>query len=473
MPMSLFDDLLALFRRKDFRLDQVTIQKPENVMDHIMSQRQLIAEERNSKSPEVTDAESRLHRHPPTPTLIPELLAEYLDSQHIPFHLAIERAAYDRQEPPGGETKRTLEAMSLVHRSWTDIAQRYLRRRFFISGFMPSVLYSPQIGPWVRQLSFYNDEAHRPEGQDMPRLLTGILKRCPNITHLHLHDFRLPGDDGDKEVEIQVYETGHLIETPHDIIAQLADMKHLEHLSLRQSYYMESYHEDFCRLLMILPGLRFLKSLSLHSLDVPWWRKEKGQTKDPTQTGALIPSSSLEALSLVKVDLVASGLFTWLMNPHNNIKRLELSLCDGVDGLLPLFSSATTTHVTTLQFTPPWNALDVGIALQFFPSVQTLSLHGDWEQGLPGISLRLPATIRNFHFYYRQLGDIDGVDQDQIALAILKTYRYIQRMFITYPDNFDPPRVLFENAADYCVRNNVEFIATKVIEDHPPHILEL
>lgn len=337
------------------------------------------------------------------------------------------------------------------------------------------VLHSPRIGPWVRQLSFYNSRVHqeRLQNQDMPRLLAGILKRCPNITHLHLGDFRIPGNDGDREVEIEVYETGNLIETPYDIIAQLANIKHLEHLWLRQSSFAESYHEEFCRLFVILPGLRFLKSLSLYSLDIPWWRKEKEQTKNPSQTGALNPSSSLEALSLVKIDLDAFGIFTWLMNPLNNIKRLELSLRDGVVGLLPLLSSATTTHVTTLQFPLLWNTPDVGIVLQFFPSVQTLSLHADWEQGLPGISLKLPASIRNFYFYYRQLSELDEVDQDQIALATLKTYRHVQRMFITYPDNFDPPRVLFEDTAEYCARNNVEFIVTKVIEGHPPHILEL
>lgn len=81
------------------------------------------------------------------------------------------------------------------------------------------------------------------------------------------------------------------------------------------------------------------------------------------------------------------------MNPLNYIKKLELPLHDGVDNLLPLFSSFITTHVTTLQFVPSWNAVDVGIALQFFPSVETLSLRADWAEGLPGLSLILLASI--------------------------------------------------------------------------------
>lgn len=473
VPMSLFDELLALFRHDDFHPDQVTIQEPENIMNHIASERQLIAKERNSTTPKTMDARSNIARYPRISTLIPELLAEYLDSQHLPFHREIERcAAYGRVEPPG-ETKRTLETMSLVHRSWTDIAQRYLRRRIFISGIeqLPSVFHSPQIGPWVRQLSFHNLGAPH-QSQDMPRLLSGILKICPNVTHLHLHNFRQHKADY-QETEIKAYEIGNLIKVPHDIIAQLADMKHLQHLWLRQPSLFESDYEDFWRLSMELPRLRFLKSLSIDSMDVPWWRKGQASVNTQAQMGSLIPSSSLEVLSLVKIDLVASGIFTWLMNPLNHIKKLELPLHDGVDNLLPLFSSVTTTHVTTLQFVPSWNAVDVGIALQSFPSVETLSLCADWGEGLPGTSLVLPASILKFHFYYRKLSDMDEDDQDQIALATLKAYRHVQRMLITYSDNFDPSMVLFKDTAEYCASNKVEFKVTRVDECHPPHISEL
>lgn len=141
-------------------------------------------------------------------------------------------------------------------------------------------------------------------------------------------------------------------------------MKHLELLWLRQASLFESDYEDFWKLSMELPRLRFLKSLSIDSMNVPWWRKGQVPVKTQAQTGSLIPSSSPEVLSLVNtVDLIASGICTGLMNPLNYTKKLELPLHDGVDNLLPLFSSFITTHVTSLQFVPSWSAVDVGIAL--------------------------------------------------------------------------------------------------------------
>lgn len=55
---------------------------------------------------------------------------------------------------------------------------------------------------------------------------------------------------------------------------------------------------------------------------------------------------------------------------------------------------------------------------------------------------------------------MDEDDQDQIALATLKAYRHVQRMLITYSDNFNPSMVLFKDTAKYCASNNVEFKVT-------------
>lgn len=43
VPMSLFDELLALFRQNAFHPDQVTILEPDNIINHIASERQSIA----------------------------------------------------------------------------------------------------------------------------------------------------------------------------------------------------------------------------------------------------------------------------------------------------------------------------------------------------------------------------------------------------------------------------------------------
>lgn len=115
-----------------------------------------------------------------------------------------------------------------------------------------------------------------------------------------------------------------------------------------------------------LPSLRVLNSLSLCWMDVPWWKKEQGYTKLPAHS-ALIPSSSLETLSLVKVDFITSCLFTLLMNPHNRVRKLELWFdkhytTANLDKLRPIFKRATTTYVLRSNFLPLIMQLTLGLS---------------------------------------------------------------------------------------------------------------
>lgn len=46
--------------------------------------------------------------------------------------------------------------------------------------------------------------------------------------------------------------------------------------------------------------------------------------QDVISSDAPIPPASLEAISLVDVELVTSGIFSWLLNPRSGITKLEL-----------------------------------------------------------------------------------------------------------------------------------------------------
>lgn len=85
---------------------------------------------------------------------------------------------------------------------------------------------SPSIGPWVRWLTFKGEVNARTmdiNTKEMSRLLLGILKRCPNLTHLRLANYCLtaaPIEDGHvpNEKEEEELMLAKQYQTPYDII---------------------------------------------------------------------------------------------------------------------------------------------------------------------------------------------------------------------------------------------------------------
>lgn len=101
--------------------------------------------------------------------------------------------------------------------------------------------------------------------KEMPRQLLGILKRCPNLTHLCLANYRLtaaPIEDGHvpnekEEEELMLAKKYH---TPYDIIRQLGEMNRLE--SLQHPYHVStSTDPDLWKLCAALPRMRMLRKL--------------------------------------------------------------------------------------------------------------------------------------------------------------------------------------------------------------------
>lgn len=87
------------------------------------------------------------------PGLVVELLAEYFESNKVPFDSTFTVLLTPRSFC---ELTATLRLMSLVRRSWRGAAQRHLRRRIYITSqkALREVFQNPQIGPWVHELSF-------------------------------------------------------------------------------------------------------------------------------------------------------------------------------------------------------------------------------------------------------------------------------------------------------------------------------
>lgn len=125
--------------------------------------------------------------------------------------------------------RNDLRSMCLVHRSWTPLVQRVMRRRVRIH-FQTSLkrfLKGPHCGPWVVELWYIHDREYAPRREKGKKgrkvqgnttshweLLAELLSRLPNLRFLsvELRDDPWPGDsdldsdedesDSDEDVEL-------------------------------------------------------------------------------------------------------------------------------------------------------------------------------------------------------------------------------------------------------------------------------
>lgn len=330
IPLELFDDLLSLFHHVRFDSSTVTMRRSEDIMEHIVGQRGAKADYPHKRG------------HEQSSKLVAELVAEYLDSQRAAFHQML----YD-------DVGYTLQQMTLVCRSWADAVLRYSQRCVHIKyqRQLRMISQSPSISPWVRWLTFKGEVKTRTMDMDtkeMPRLLLGILKRCSNLTHLRLANYRLtaaPIEDGhipnEKEEEEFMLAKKYL--TPYDIIRQLGEMNRLESLWLQHPHHVStSTDPDLWKLCAVLPRMRSLKSLCLENWDSRLPAREANTKSQDVFSLADVtsPPPSLKQLSLIRIGVVDPAPLDWLLKSRNgyDCTSLELSLDD-------MFRSSTPSLV--------------------------------------------------------------------------------------------------------------------------------
>lgn len=473
VPIELFDDLLALFRHSDFQTDAVSFKKTEDILDHIALQRRLIASNRNQvRKQDQKPAQSVLAGYSRSSGLIPELLAEFVDSHKVPFHQAVARFRYNPEL--WCEMSDMLANMSLVHRTWTDAAQRRLRRRVHVDqSDMQDLLKSTKIGPWVRELSVrvrISRFERISSATQVARLLSRILERCPNVTHLYLDN--LVSRDADNAAPENISE-----ELDGDVIARIANLEHLEYLWLRCISNSKMGDRIFKRICTVVPGLRRLKSLDvkrdrpLHYEDV--FLVAEVEPNDTgiswlTDSDVFSPSASLECLSFAQLDFTTIGLLAGLSKPRNasNLKRLELYSHDcpmGDDGRLDVthpyqevlshFLETGVAGVSVLQLIDCRNYRDTSLLLGYFPSLRTLRLCV--EYGFPIRHILLPGSVRDLYLHFNG-HDLNDSEQDAYICTMLKSCPQVRRMILSCSSNC-PPRTHFTSAVEYSSANGVEF----------------
>lgn len=474
---ELFDDVLALFRHPEFRSERVTLRETDDIFVtvHIADQEQVTARSR-LRAVERIGAQSRtghqFSHHPQIPNLVMELLAEYLDANRVPFRYTLWATKYeDTRRPVVCDVNRMLANMSLVHRSWTVVAQQLLRRRIYLDqNTLHSKLLGSQFGPWVRQLSFRSDcTDHK-----VLRSLCIALERCPNITHLHVDNVDF--DPADNYVELEPEGTYP------DVLSKITNLKRLEYLWLYRSDMLFARPRTLRKLCAVLRVLRSLKSLGLRNWGDEDELKElrtAGTELDFTDATNLSPT--LESLSLVNI--CTPGLITWLFSPRNgdHISRLELS-CGDLDGefhrgfhTVSLLRNAMPTQTTKLQLVDYYSDFDLGFVEEIFHSLRSLSLcTSSARDGMPPGPVRLPDSVQEFYFYFHDHKPVSS-NPDRSVLETLRASPNVRRVAVTYApidiEFGDYFQSSFKDTIEYTAMNNVEFTVTEV--EGPPHFLDL
>lgn len=476
MTMELFDDLFTLFNHPEFRSETLEMKRIEDILGHISEKRRSIARDRGAERNEaaVCRQPNDTNRNG-VPSLIIELVAENVESDRTPFH----RILLQTYRECDGD--RLLRTMCLVHRSWTDAAQRYLRRRIFASGRagIYSLLQSPQLGPWVRDLSIRTHISFPPLEDfqpgtsyfNTPRLITEILHKCPNVTNLHLQDFY---------PRVELMPT---LDPPRCIIHKLSDLVYLENLWLHQQF--EPAITDPSSLRTMVSRLSFLKSLSLKKW-TSWAPEETAQIEFQS---TVLPAASisslrnLEFLSLTDIRVYEDGPLHRLLHSlgENAPRTLQLSLTDlrasilyGIEGEPRdprAFVRPIQSNITKLMLVEYKSQDKVTSLIENFPSLQSLCLCITVSSCSSPIVFLLPRSVRSIHIYFEE---VPGEVQDACMMALLSSAPYVRKLFITYKfkgQNDNLNGLSFTATIAHCRKNNVEFDLREV--DGAPSVLDM
>ena len=412
VPIALFDDILSLSRDPNFRPTEMSLSRTEDVLEHIATQRACSIKRRGISR--ATGKESHCDCDQ-VPLLVVELVAEYFNSEVIPFH----RAPATRTA--ACEATTVLSTMAVVHRSWTAIAQYYTRRRIYIRGprNMRSILQSSLLGPWVRELSIsrhvenflHTNTPYDPT--DVSRFICIILEKCVNVKNLFIQDTQVTSPKrGDLNL---VYQPSH------DILGHLEKLTSLQNLWLTQLF--EPPATDLWRLLSILPQFHFLKSLNLHG-----WGPGANTSAGPQSIRCLEsgPNAALESVGLFQV-AGGSDLFTQLLGPRDGyvLKRLGFSLHDIYRNstfnngqpsrdIRPSLAQVQP-HITSLMISDCEKHDDIASIVANFPVLQRLCLCVYFV--IPTITLTTLQSLQYLKIHFI-IGPIDGIDGESNASMI-------------------------------------------------------
>ena len=415
--LALFDDILSVLNHPRFRSQDLTMKNATDVMNQISKQRQVVAGNRAGVFSTMNVATVDTCNIGTIPMLVVELVSEHVYSERAPFHRTISQGMTGVRLDC--EADRILRSMSLVHRSWTTIAQRYLHRRVYISGAhnMRLSLEGAQLGPWVCELAIDSYKLlNRPmiEQDEVTRMTHDIIVMCPNLKALYLTSM--------------LADYGFCLMGMFD---RLGELTRLENLWLHRfgGEPSEGFSDGLWRLCKLLPRLHALKSLSLDgcslvssaSLGLLNLNDDHFEDRFRSFLEDNTPSPTLRFLSLggpCYIDVTQDegrGLDTlelvalaWLLKSRGKYAPISLGIARSFDhDCYQHVLENSRPQITRLVCTGQQPRFEV------FPALQSLCLTSTW--GSRFHSLVLPQTIQHLQLHYNNPGFPHHYDEEFIA----------------------------------------------------------
>ncbi|KLO09237.1 hypothetical protein SCHPADRAFT_575281 [Schizopora paradoxa] len=367
---------------------------------------------------------------------------------------------------------KSLLSMSLVHRTWTKVAQMALRRHIVIrsGNGLASFLRNPHCGSWIKSLwissAYRQDSFTDEEGIDwMPaRLLVSLFSRAPNIIHLvvTIHSRAMSTD-----LDVQ-----HKLNVQSLIIA-------LEHRLLRNLRVLELVCNTVTRSSMLhllrricdLDGLSCLTFLC-HSTGVEPTSEEGTISVGSASIANLLPPPSLKTLQ-VTLTAVEFQLETvkWFIRPRDGYALenvhfdLTLALTPDKDFIHDHLVSCCEIGVPSLQrfsigesqnFSAkhlPSSTMERKYLLEIlFPNIRCFRLGPVYSETISPFlrnGMRLPSSIEEVEIVFRadRLSMRESVkwDVDLCALITERRLPQLRKMKLIFtnvpkpgPDARDP-----------------------------------
>ena len=198
------------------------------------------------------------------PIVILELVLQYISASRASFH----DIAMESKPTPLSESAKTLVNMSLVHRTWTGLAQRVLAYRVQVHGVdgIRRALVSSVLGPWTRELSFtyaVNRRIHTDFDGECSTVvfpyLCALLQKFQNLRLLSIWTY---------------FDTDNFdIRLIQSLLATIKGLEGLNGLWLLHRAFRGAYrtggNPGFAELCLVLPEIRRLEYLCLTDWGLP------------------------------------------------------------------------------------------------------------------------------------------------------------------------------------------------------------
>ncbi|KAH8109559.1 hypothetical protein DFH11DRAFT_1747025 [Phellopilus nigrolimitatus] len=324
----------------------------------------------------------------------------------------------------GGQSHQALKSMSLVHRSWTAIAQRVLRRRAIVTsvGQADAFLCSPYCSPCLRELVI--DIGGGDHKLQMWMLCAEIIRRVPNLQKLYV---KVKGRSPTR--------TGFAT-----CLARIGELKDLRCLWMMG---FDSPNDDSClEVIRMLPRLERLEDLYLDSS--LWLQREAF----PSSAFELPLSGCLKTMS-IPYDTRSNNeqLSSWLLRPKEkrSIQNLVINFPDAqvvyastiVDQYLPFVTTLVVTYDNCYGIGPPrvpplLNMFRMATGLRRF-SVNMPKVDGMIS------TLSLPTSVEQLHIHFTDRKEILDEENryyaDKLISCLLKnghSSSKLHRLIITY-----------------------------------------